>query len=374
VAEVDVPYLNMGWVKDDKGKWQNPVEVAREKQEAEWKAAGYFYRPDDSTWTAPAEKSQLDAGLCKCGDQWLDLAKANEFHSKFGQWWQLDGEHFSTWSTCDWKKANDARFWAEQVYADLVRLTGLHPAKKPHFLMVSSLEQYNQFSAGDQANQIPPIDSEGFSSLHHAFFADILIDPSTTPPQFLGCGVGYWVNDGWAPFATRFAAALSFMEAVDPSWLAVSEAIAAATGGAQPTPGAFWNEKKIPRWMHYGAASYAERFAKTNTGDGGNPWQMREDSFKLLKTAGGLRKIEDIFTFALDINDIEGSGRLYQEAGLVVSFLLDGADGDKKLRQKHDAFKAALKSGVAKDIAEATEGLQKELGKNEKDMKKFAEL
>jgi hypothetical protein len=127
--------------------------------------------------------------------------------------------------------------------------------------------------------------------------------------------------------------------------------------------------------MHYGAASYVERFAKSSLGNGGNPWQMREDSFKLLKAAGGMRKIEDVLAFNLDINDIEGSGRMIQEAGVVISFLLDEAETDKKLREKHAAFKAALKPGVKKkDLDEAIQGLHKELARNEKDIKKFAGL
>ena len=34
VPEGDVPFLNMGWTKDEKGVWTNPAELARLKQEA----------------------------------------------------------------------------------------------------------------------------------------------------------------------------------------------------------------------------------------------------------------------------------------------------------------------------------------------------
>ena len=137
-----------------------------------------------------------------------------------------------------------------------------------------------------------------------------------------------------------------------------------------------WAEKRIPRWMRYGAASYVERFAKMTGGDGGNVWQNREWAMGELKKKGGIRKVEDIFAFALDLNDIDGSSRLYHEAGLVVSFLLDGADGDKKLKTKHDAFKALLKASPfdKKKFDEAVKDLQDELAKNEKDIKKFADL
>lgn len=379
VPEADKPFMDMGWEKTDAG-WVNPVEVAREKQIAELRASGHEFRADDSTWIAPAEMDKWRQLLWKCGDEWLDMAKADEFHSKIGQWWQLDGAHFITLSTTDWMGANDARAIAEQTYPELKRLFGLDPAKKPAFVVLNSIDQYNKFSAGDQELQLPPSETEGFSSLHHAYFADALFDPSTNPPQFVGAGVAFWDRKGqlagWGPFAVRFAAAQSFIEAIDPSWNAVAELIASATGGAQPNPGAFWTEKRIPRWLRYGASSYVERFMKMPADEGGNPWATREWSMAELKKQGGLRKIEDVFAFTLDLNDLQGSSRLYHEAGLVVSYLLDGADGDKKLKTKHDAFKAALKATPfdRKKLDEAVKDLQDELAKSDKDIRKFADL
>jgi len=383
VPEADKPFLDMGWEKTDTG-WANPVEIAREKTLAERRAAGYEFRADDSTWIAPAEMDKWRQLLWKCGEEWLDMAKADEFHAQIGRWWELDGAHFVTFATTDWMGANDARAIAEQTYPDLKRLFGLDPVKKPAFVVLNSLDQYNKFSAGDQELQLPPSEIEGFSSLHHAYFADALFVPvpemPTAPPQFMGSGVAFWDRKGqlagWGPFAVRYAAAQSFVEAIDPSWNAVAEMIASATSGAQPNPGAFWTEKRIPRWLRYGAASYVERFMKMPADEGGNPWATREWSMADLKSKGGMRKIEDVFAFALDLNDLEGSSRLYHEAGLVVSFLLDGADGDKKLKTTHDAFKAALKASPfdRKKLDEAVKDLQDELAKNEKDIRKFGDL
>ena len=78
--------------------------------------------------------------------------------------------------------------------------------------------------------------------------------------------------------------------------------------------------------------------------------------------------------FALDINKADNSTRLYHEAGLLVSYLLDGAPDDKKLAEKLAAFQTALKSGSKKDVTEAADGLQKELVANEANIKKFAGL
>ena len=378
VAEADVPFLNLGWVKDASGKWQDPVEAAQAKQVEEFKSKGYTYAPDIATWISPEDKPKADSGLIKCGEEWVDLAKANEYHSQLGQWWQLEGEHFFVWATVDWQGASSSRWYADQVYPDLVRLFGLQPTKKPHLVVLNSLDQYNQ-----AASQQPGLgESEGFSSLHGAYYADTFFapDPVTQALRYLGCGVCYWDRKdeklkAWGPYYVRWAAAQSYIEAIDPSWLAVSELIAAVTGGSQPAANTFWTEKKIPRWLRYGAASYVERFMKDpEATEGGNPWALREFAFGELKKGGNLRKLEDIFAFNLSLDDLDGSSRLYHEAGLVVSFLLDGADGDKKLREKHAAFKAALKGAKPKDLAEAVEGLQKELAKNEKDIKKFAGL
>jgi len=384
VSEADLPYLNMGWVKDDNGKFVDPVAAAQAKKVAEWKAAGYEFRADDSTWIAPADKSKWTPTTWKCGEEWLDTEKANEFHSQIGQWWQREGDHFVCWSTCEWEGANWAVWYADQSYGDLVRLFGVQPAKKPHFVVLNSLDQYNQ-AAGGQPPLLP--ETEGISSVHGAYFADAFLipDQETQAVQYLGCGVSYWDRKdeklrAWGPFWLRWAAAQSYCEAIDPSWLAVSELVAAATGGAQPSASSFWTEKKIPRWMRYGAAAYCERYMKDpEATEGGNPWSLREFAFSQLKAGGSMHKVEDIFAFGLDLNDIENSARLYQEAGLVVSYLLDGADGDKKLREKHQAFKAALKGTLAgtakpKELPDAVEALQKELAKNEKDIKKFAGL
>jgi len=383
VAEADKPYLDMGWVKGENGKWADPVAAARDKQVAEWKAKGYQYRADDSSWVAPEDMAHWNASLWKCGDEWVDMEKANAYHSQIGQWWQKDGEHFVAWSTCDWEGANYAAWYADQIYPDMVRLFGVQPTKKPHFVVLNSLDQYNQAAGGN-----PPLlpETEGISSVHGAYFADgfIVPDQATGAFQYLGCGVSWWDRAGdmklWGPYWLRWAAAQSYCEAIDPSWNAISEFIAAATGGGQPSANNFWSEKLIPRWMRYGAASYAERFLKDpQAGDGGNPWAIREGSFAKIKENGGMHKVEDIFAFAIDLNDPDNTSRLYQGAGRVVAYLLDGADGDKKLREKHSAFKATLKAmlsggGDRKDYDKAVDALQKELAKSERDIKKYADL
>jgi len=83
VPEADAPFLSMGWVKDEHGAWANPIDIARQKQVAEWTAGGYQFRADDNSWIAPADFDKWAAKSWKIGNEWVDLKKANAFHAKF---------------------------------------------------------------------------------------------------------------------------------------------------------------------------------------------------------------------------------------------------------------------------------------------------
>ncbi|MBL8862538.1 MAG: hypothetical protein JNK02_11070 [Planctomycetes bacterium] len=375
VPERDLPFLNMGWAKDGQGAWRNPAEIERERQIEEWKAAGYQFRADDNSWIAPADVDKWAALLWKCGDEWLDLTSANAYHSKLDSHWELVGQHFDVWATCDWESANVARWHADRVHAELERLFGIQPARRPHILVLASLGQYNEFAGNGTIGE-----SEGFSSLHGAYFADAFFDGSK-PPQYLGCGVTYWDRKdqklaAWGPFWVRWAAAQSFVEAIDPSWQAVGERVAGGTSGDAAGFGpAFWNEKRIPRWLRYGAAAYAERFLRNpQAAPDADPWTLRAFACAELKKSGGLRRLDDVFRFALSLNDIPGSSRLYQEAGLLVSYLLDGAPNDRELADVLQALRTALASGTKADVANAASALQKALLQREKKIRTYAGL
>jgi hypothetical protein len=376
VPEKDVPFLNMGWQKDEHGAWVDPVEDARVKLAAEKTAAGCQFRADDSSWVAPEDLPHWTAKEWKCGNEWVDMAKANEYHSKFDTPWNVEGEHFVVWTTCEWDAGNSARWYADKSLPELVRIFGLQPTTKPHFAVLNSLAQYNQAAGGTPA-LLP--ESEGFSSLHGAYFADALFDTNAKPPQFLGCGVSFWDQKsdslkGWGPYWLRWAAAQSFIDAIDPSWNYIGDVIASAnSGGGRPEAIEFWNEKKIPRWLRYGAASYVERYMKNpEAAAGANPWDLRSFAFGELKKGGGMQKVDEICAFGLDISKLEYSSRLYDEAGLLVAFMLDGSDNVKSVKASHDAFKAALKSGSKKDVTAAAGALQKELAAHEQEIKTFA--
>lgn len=380
VPDAELPFLQMGWTKDDKGAFVDPVEVERVKKNAELEAAGSKYRPDDSSWVAPADFDKWEKLLWKCGDEWVDMAKANEYHAKLEHPWQLTSDHFALTTTCDWDGGNLARWHAEKAYPELVRLFGCAPKAKVDVVVLNGLAQYNEVAGN---TPLFP-EADGFSSLHGAYFADLLFDASTKPARFQGCGVSYWDRkdpkiSAWGPYWARWAAAQSFIDAIDPSWAAIGERVAAAAAGGAPAAApdfapVFWAEKKLPRWLRYGAASYVERFMKNpEAAEGTDPWTLRVFALAELKKGGGLRKLDEVFAFKLDLKDIPGSSRLYQEAGLIVSYLLDGAPG-KDLAAKLEAFQAALKNGKKDEMAKAVEALQKAIVKSEKELRKYGGL
>ena len=368
VPQADLPFLRMGWVQDGEA-WVSPTEAARREREAELVAEGW--QQQDLVWVHPDDFEPWRAGKWKCGDDWLDNDPANAYHADLAQPWKVPGEHFVTISTCDREGVNWAVWHADQAYADLVRIFGVEPEEKPQIVVLRDIAQYNEFAAGNPGAGRNQTEADGFSSLHYSYFAESWFDTSVSPPEYLGAGVSYWArgDEGLAPFglhAIRHAAAQSFVEAIDPSWMTISQVVANG-GGVVPT-NAFWKEKRVPRWLRYGAASYVERyFVDGSVGEDGNPLWAREWALSNLEQKGGLGDLEDVFAFGLSLTDLEASTLLIHQAGLVVAYMLDGED--KAVTATHAAWREALSSGEGLD--EATEALEKALAKSQKKIAKF---
>jgi len=353
----EVPFLRMGWAKDESGEFVNPVEIERRKHDAEMLEQGY--QQQDMTWIPPAEFDQWSAGLHKCGDDWLTVEQANEFHSKIYTWWQVPGEHFITYSTCERGSTDWARWYADSTYENLVRIYGVEPSDRPGLVVLKDLDQYNRFANGDQAIGHPPVENTGHSSTHYAFFAEMWVNRATTPATYVGTGVAYWVDANWGPYAVRHAAGHAFAEAVDPSWEAVSHMVASPS--AQFQFASFWSEKRVPRWLRYGAASYVERFfydTQANVDEGGDPWGLRAYFLDDIRKKGGVASLDEVFAFNLDPGD--QTGLLIAKAGAVVSFILDGEN--QAVTDAHKAFKDAMAAG--EDTKGVVEELQNALNAN----------
>ena len=369
----DVPFMRMGWVKDAHDRWVHPNSLARSAQEAKFVELGYK-RQADMTWVAPDEQAKWEEKLVKVGDEWMSAADANVYHSRLGQWWEYPGEAFIVKSTLDYEGTRWAAWYADQTYTDLVRIFGKKPASAPDLVVLNGVDQYNRFAVGDPESGLPSTEVDGFSSVHYAFFAETWVDLSGEVPEYMGTGVCYWDRGNEAlklfgQYAIRHAAAQAYIEEIDPSWQTISRLVASQGGQGQNSDD-FWAEKQIPRWLRYGAASYVERYFKDPDAQPGSEWRVREWALENLREGEGPRPIEQIFAFPLDVNDIEGSGKLIGEAGLLVSFMLDG--DCKPVKAAHMAFKSALRSGEG--VGEAAQALQQAILDNEDALRMYANI
>ena len=369
VLQTDVPFLRMAWKKDDAGAWVNPNDAARAAEREKRLADGWMMH--ELTWIPPGKSEEWTEGSWWVGDKWVPTEEADTFHSNLQSPWQIPGQYFDVWTTGPRDAQGSwARYWADLTYPDLMRAYGIEPDfenNKPVVFVLKDLTQYNTFAAGDQQS-VPPAETEGLSSAHYAFFADALYNPASEPWEFLGSGACFFdVTDEacwWKQQSVRHAAALSWANAIDPSWDAVSQAIAAKN--VQTNIAQFWDEKRAPRWFVYGVAVYCERYYKDEQAD------MRSWALENLRSrSGGLRaNLEDVFAFGVTPNDMEGTNKLMMEAGALVAFILDGECAP--VTAAHEAFKAAMKSGEGVD--EAVEGLQKALLDNEAKLREWGNI
>jgi hypothetical protein len=375
VPIADAPFLKLGWERDAKRGWLSPLTKVRLDREQELTAKGW--QQQDLEWVPPEQFESWKKGLWKCGEDWLDNEAANAWHADANRPWYVASEHFVISTTVERDRVEWCKWYADQTYADLMRLFGVEPGarpsavdlfgpqrNKPELHVLRNLEQFNKVAASAG-------ETDGFSSLHYAYFADALYDTSVKPAAYAGIGVGFWDNsnktlDGFGQYSIRHAAALSFVEAIDPSWKALGDM---AMGVQAKSTSAFWAEKKIPRWLRYGAASYVERyFLDKSVGDAGNARWSREWALSSLKQAGGLRDIQKVFDFKLALADQPGSTQLIHEAGLLVAFLLDGED--KQVQKAHQAFVQVLRAGG--NTAVVVADLQKALLASKAAIAKFA--
>ncbi len=365
VAPADLPNLQKGLVKNERGEWINPEE---QKKIAE----GWVKQ--DLEWVSPQEKENISKGLWKCGDKWLDLEKANEFHSELFQWWKIPHESkYVLASTCDRKVAETIDKNIANAWDDLVKCYGFAPASQPAVLVLRNQAQYESYAAGDQEEGRPPSESHGLSSVHYAYFADLGLDPQNG--DWMQMGVSYWdasteAGPKWGIHATRHALGQSFAEALDPSPKALEK-----TRKDQKFAGKeFWEEKKIPHWFRYGAAVYAERyFTDLTVGVGGNSKWAIEWSVKNLLARGGMLPVQQVLDFEPENDKAEETQVWFNRVGMIMYFMVDGKCAP--VTAKLAAFQEALKSGKDKKaVTEAAKALAAELAKHETDLRKFGGL
>lgn len=252
---------------------------------------------------------------------------ADDHHSRIGFWRTLETEHFEVRSTLDGATTRSAAAAADAVFEDLTRLFGRAPLAPPTVLVLRSWVQYNAFAVAEpEIGRLHP-DGRGLAAVHHAFLADQWLDERNRL-EHVGAGVGYWdlgsPSGGlWGPLSVRHAAALAFVEALDPSPRAAARFRArVAEDRAAPFPaGPYWAEKRLPDWMRYGAASYVERFRLDPAAD--DPSAFRRWSEERLDALGGPVESAELLAFPLDPTRPAEAERLILSAGLEVARRVD---------------------------------------------------
>lgn len=356
VAPEDLPFLQAGMVKSDDGTWMSQED--HEKSELGWVR-------QDLEWVPPDEAGKIAEGLYRCGDEWLSIEDANAYHSDLGNWWRLSSDHYVVFSTASRDVAERAIWEAERVYPDYQRAFGREPDVKPMILVLNSFAQYNEFAGNQNVN----VELRGFSSLHGAFLAEVWPIPYTRGLK--GAGVCYWdssngSDDAFGRTFARHAAGQAYAEVLDPP----SAQLMAGLAQGQASPDSYWSEKQLPHWFRYGVACYGERYfvdESTPENEGG-PYALREWSIGNIARQGGLDPLERIFEFGLSLDDVTGSAKLINQAGLLVAFILDGEC--KPVQAKHLALKDAFAKGEG--VEQAGEALEKALVENEAQLRTFA--
>lgn len=365
VAPEDLPFLKRGLSKNDKGEW---VDLESQKKLAE----GWVRQ--DLEWISPQEKENIAKGLWKCGDKWLELEKANEYHSEFFKWWKIPHEQkYVLYTTCTRAVAEQIDRNISGAYDDLVKCYGQEPATAPAVIVLQNQQEYESFAAGDQDENRDPSESTGLSSTHYAYFADQAVNQETG--EFALWGVSYWdasteAGPKWALHSTRNALGQSFAEALDPS----TKAMEKVKEEERFDPKAFWAEKRLPIWFRFGAAAYAERYFTDHTvkAGGNNRWAI-EWSISNLLSRGGMLPIAQVLEFEPSTDTDVETQVWYNRAGLLMYFMIDGKCAP--VTEKLSAFQDAIKTGKdQKTVAAAVKALATELGKHDADLRKFAGL
>jgi hypothetical protein len=354
----DVAMLEAGMARDKDGNWVSAEEL-------EFINKGFIRH--DLMWISPEEEAQADAGKFKCGEEWMDEAGANRYHSLAARFWKIPSfdNRFHIYSSTDRAVAIKALDEAMSITPDFVRILGRVPARPVVFALLRNMSQYGKFAAGDQTFGVRETELRGLSSVHGAYFAEAWFNEKSG--DHMGAGVAYWdaSNDAGNSFGrllARHAAALSLVEALDPSPRAMERTKKKREFDLE----GFLDEKKLPSWLRFGTASYCERYYLNNK-VGGDKTAMRKWSVSNILSRGAFDSLATIFKMNLTVDNPGQSGKLLNQAGLVVAFIIDGDNA--AVKEKHAAFKVAFKKGDS--IEKEIQALEAALQDAEADLRAF---
>lgn len=338
-------FINKKWAQDhESGLWSTP------EQRRLLEAGG---TRQDTRWLDADQATQAERGLWLVDGEWLGLAAANRRHSELASMWQIPDAEVLLHTTTDRATGLWALREMRRAMHDLRRVFGAQPRLPLRVGLLRDEEQYDRFAFGDPDGRRAPSHTGRMHVIHNGYFAESHFVGPRGKRTFMGMGVAYW--DAAAPYgnqygvhAARLAVGLAYADAIDPSPRIVR------SGLKQAPPKGYYEhyqtDKRLPAWLRMGGAVYAERYFFDETVDTSvpsdppaDPYWARAWSLSSLASRGELDSLETILRMQLDPDDRDGGQKLLIEAGLVVSFILDG--GCEPVEATHAEFKRALASG-----------------------------
>ena len=313
-------HANRGWTKDfGRGLWLSGTERRRLLE-------GWCLQ--DLTWIEPEKAHRTDRREWLVGDEWVDLATAEAHHADLSDPWRIPAGPVILNTTLDRATAWRAAEHAGRAIEDLQLVFGAQPVLPIEVTVLRDEEQVDRLAFGSPDGSRPPTHVGRLHTIHSAFLAERWFRYAGGELEHAAQGVGLWDvtvphGDAYGVHATRLATGLSYVDALDPSPKAVRRALAKGVGTDFVDRHA--REKKLPEWLRWGGAVYAERFFRDPDAPAdGDPFWARAWSLENLAALGGLRELEHVLAFELDPDDREESRRLLLEVGLLVAFLVDG--------------------------------------------------
>ncbi len=349
-----------GWT-ERKGEWFAPDDRVRLRSgdrrdpktglwttRADRKREGKGAIRIDDAWVEAEDAERLDAGLFPIDGEWCDLTQANRRHTRLDSPWVIPSAFATIHATTDRSTAVAALVNMARTIPDLERALGLVPPLPLDVILTRTEEQADRLAFGAPDGRRAPLHGAGRHVIYGAYFAERRFERDGSKFVYDGAGVGIWNaevlhGDAFGVHSARLAYALSWVDAVDPS---PNASKAARKSGPSPDfLGEREAEKRLPAWLTWGAAVYAERFFRDTSIDlkvtpDANPWWTREWSVSNLNDAGGLGSIDEVFEVTMDPAEAKKARLQLLRAGSLVAFVLDGECAP--VREAHAALKTGL--------------------------------
>ena len=353
-----------------KGVWMHPDERAtankvrtKDPETGQWltrkeqKRLADGWVRQDLNWVPPELALKVDAGLWLVDGEWLSLAEANRRHARMDHMWVIPGAEVWVHASTDRGVALLAQQHMTRALWDMRRVFGVEPVLPLEVALLRDQEQYDRLAFGAVDGRRPAFHAGRTQVIHHGYFAESRFLRDGRRRVFAGLGVGYWEAQSqygslYGVHSARLAAGLAYVEGIDPSPKAIRTAVSSKRVDSDYYEN-YQSEKNLPAWLRIGGAVFAERYFfdksidTTVAGDPApDPFWARTWSLKNLADRGKMRSLDEVFAFKLDPLDPFDGQTLLIEAGLLVSFMLDG--NCEPVKEAHSAFRQALAAGRMK--------------------------